>query len=153
METVAPSLASRPMTDAKAAMNDWNAQIIAEFRANGGKAAQFGDAPLVILHTIGAKSGALREIPLVALVQGDDMYVFASRGGAPTNPDWYHNLKANPEIDVEYGTERFRARLRELPTDEGQARLADQGELHANFAEYVTSAAPRIIPAFAIERL
>ena len=65
--------------------------------------------PLVILHTIGAKSGELREIPLVTLVEGDDLYVFASKGGAPTNPDWYYNLKANPEITVEYGTETFTA--------------------------------------------
>ncbi len=64
-------------------MNDWNAQIIAEFRATGGKAAQFGDNPLVILHTIGAKSGELREIPLVAFVEGDDLYVFASAAGCP----------------------------------------------------------------------
>ncbi len=133
-------------------MNDWNAQVIAEFRANGGKVAQFGDAPLVILHTIGAKSGARRDIPLVALLDDDGMFVFASKAGATTNPDWYHNLKANPEIDVEYGTDTFRARLRELPTDEGQAKLRAQGELHANFAEYVASAAPRLIPAFAIER-
>jgi F420H(2)-dependent quinone reductase len=59
-------------------MNDWKAQVIAEFRANGGKVAQFGDAPLVILHTIGAKSGGLREIPLVALVEGETLTVFAS---------------------------------------------------------------------------
>ena len=77
-------------------MNDWNAQIIAEFRASGGKAAQFGDNPLVILHTIGAKSGELRETPLVALVEGDDLYVFASKGGAPTHPDWYFNLLSTP---------------------------------------------------------
>ena len=70
-----------------AAMSDWNTQIITEFRATGGKAAQFGDAPLVILHTIGAKTGKLREIPLVALVEGDELIVFASKGGAPDNPE------------------------------------------------------------------
>ncbi len=112
-------------------MNDWNAQIIAEFRATGGKAAQFGDAPLVILHTIGAKSGEVREIPLVAFVEGDDMYIFASKGGAPTNPDWYHNLKANPEITVEYGTETFTATLTELPEAEGQAKLRRPGRADA----------------------
>ncbi len=133
-------------------MNDWNAQIIAEFRATGGKAAQFGDAPLVILHTIGAKSGALRETPLVALVEGDDLYVFASKGGAPTSPDWYHNLKAHPEITVEYGTETFTATLTELPEAEGQAKLKAQGALMPQFLEYITSAAPRIIPAFHIAR-
>jgi len=133
-------------------MNDWNAQIIAEFRANGGRAAQFGDAPLVILHTIGAKSGELREIPLVALVEGDDLYVFASKGGAPTTPDWYHNLKATPQITVEFGTETLTADVTELPEDEGQAKLRAQAELMPTFGEYITSAAPRIIPAFHIAR-
>ena len=114
-------------------MSDWNAQIIAEFRANGGKAAQFGDAPLVILHTIGAKSGEVREIPLVALVEGDEITVFASKGGAPTNPDWYHNLKATPEITVEYGTESFTASVVELPEAEGQARLRRRHQAVAQF--------------------
>jgi deazaflavin-dependent oxidoreductase (nitroreductase family) len=133
-------------------MNDWNAQIIAEFRASGGKAAQFGDNPLVILHTIGAKSGELREIPLVALVEGDDLYVFASKGGAPTSPDWYYNLKAHPQITVEYGTESFTADVTEMPEDEGQAKLRAQAELMPQFGEYITSAAPRVIPAFHIAR-
>jgi deazaflavin-dependent oxidoreductase (nitroreductase family) len=133
-------------------MSDFNRAIIEEFRANGGKAAQFGDAPLVILHTIGAKSGAVREIPLVALVEGDDLYVFASRAGAPTNPDWYSNLKANPEITVEYGTETFDAVVTELPEDEGQAKLRSQAELIPTFGDYATSAAPRVIPAFHIAR-
>lgn len=134
-------------------MSDFNQQIIDEFRANGGKVAMFGDAPLVILHTVGAKSGQVREIPLVELVQGDARYVFASKGGAPTNPDWYFNLLAHPEIDVEAPTETFRARLTELPADEGQARLADQAALMPQFGEYITSAAPRLIPVFSIERV
>jgi deazaflavin-dependent oxidoreductase (nitroreductase family) len=137
------------MTD----MNDWNAQVIAEFRANGGKVAQFGDAPLVILHTIGAKSGAVRETPLVALVDGEDRFVFASKGGSPTHPDWYHNLKAHPEIDVEEGTETYRANVVELSEEESVARLDQQVALMPQFGEYVTSAAPRVIPAFKIERL
>lgn len=133
-------------------MDDWNAQIIAEFRANGGKVAQFGDRPLVILHTIGAKSAELREIPLVALVEGDDLYVFASKGGAPTNPDWYYNLKAHPEITIEFGTESFTATVTEMPEDDGQAKLRAQAELMPQFGEYITSAAPRVIPAFHIAR-
>jgi deazaflavin-dependent oxidoreductase (nitroreductase family) len=133
-------------------MNDWNAQVIAEFRANGGKVAQFGDAPLVILHTIGAKSGELRETPLVALVEGDDLYVFASKAGATTNPDWYHNLKAHPAITVEYGTDTFEAVVTELSEDEGQAKLRAQADLVPQFGEYITSAAPRVIPAFRIAR-
>ena len=133
-------------------MSDWNAQVIAEFRANGGKVAQFGDAPLVILHTIGAKSGQVREIPLVALVEGGEMNVFASKGGAPDHPDWYHNLKAHPTITVEYGTETFEAQVAELPEDEGQRRLRAQAALMPQFGEYITSAAPRVIPAFSIAR-
>ncbi len=133
-------------------MNDWNAQIIAEFRANGGKVEQFGDAPLVILHTIGAKSGELRETPLVALDNEDGLFVFASKAGAPGNPDWYHNLKATPEITVEYGTESFTADVVELPEDIGQARLRTQAGLMPQFGEYIESAAPRVIPAFSITR-
>ena len=102
-------------------MSDWNTQVINEFRANGGKVAQFGEAPLVILHTIGAKSGAVREIPLVTLLQPHRMVVFASAAGSPKHPDWYFNLLANPEISVEYQTETFTARVTELPADEASA--------------------------------
>lgn len=133
-------------------MSDWNTQIIAEFRASGGKAAQFGDAPLVILHTIGAKSGELREIPLVALVEGDTLYVFASKGGATTNPDWYFNLKATPSITVEYGTDTFTANVVELSADEAAAKLQAQAALMPQFGEYIKTAAPRAIPAFSITR-
>ena len=95
------------MSDAPPDMNDWNAKIIEEFRANEGKVASFGDSDMVILHTTGAKSGKPRENPLVALVEGDDMYLVASKGGAPSHPDWYYNLKATPKGELEYGTERL----------------------------------------------
>ncbi|MFN3219257.1 MAG: nitroreductase/quinone reductase family protein [Acidimicrobiales bacterium] len=134
-------------------MSDWNAQVIAEFRANGGKVAQFGDAPLVILHTIGAKSGEVREIPLVALLSDDRMFVFASAAGSPKHPDWFHNLLATPEIEVEYLTETFRARLDSLDDPERGDRLDEQAALMPQFGEYVTSAAPRLIPVFEIVRL
>ena len=111
-------------------MNDWNKAVIEEFRANGGKVAQFGDSPVVILHTIGAKSGELREIPLVALV-GDDggLTVFASKAGAPTNPDWYYNLKANPDITVEYGDRIVRCRGRGAPRSRGAGPAAGPGRV------------------------
>jgi deazaflavin-dependent oxidoreductase (nitroreductase family) len=134
-------------------MSDWNRQVIEEFRANGGKVAQFGDAPLVILHTIGAKSGQVREIPLVTLLDDDGMTVFASRGGSPVHPDWYHNLLATPRIDVEHLSERFVADVVELPADVAAAKLAAQAVLMPQFGEYVKSAAPRVIPAFAIRRV
>ena len=133
-------------------MSSWNEQVIAEFRSSGGKVAQFGDSPLVILHTIGAKSGELREIPLVALVEGDTLYVFASKAGSPSHPDWYFNLKATPTITVEYGTETFTANVVELPAAEAAAKLDAQATLMPQFAEYVKNAAPRVIPAFSITR-
>ena len=134
-------------------MSDWNAEVIAEFRANGGKVERFADAPIVILNTIGAKSGQLREIPLVAMVDDDAIVIFASKAGAPSNPDWYYNLKANPEIDVEFGTEMFRARIDQLPADEAAAKIQTMAGFMPQFAEYVEKAAPRAIPAFGINRL
>ncbi|MET0910577.1 MAG: nitroreductase/quinone reductase family protein [Ilumatobacteraceae bacterium] len=133
-------------------MSDWNTQISNEFRANGGKVAQFGDAPLVILHTIGAKSGALREIPLVALVEGDELIVFGSKAGATDNPDWVYNLRANPAITVEYGTETFTAEVTELSVEDSQAKIQEQAQLMPQFGEYVKTAAPRVIPAFTLTR-
>ena len=131
-------------------MNDWNAAIIEEFRANGGRVEQFGDAPLVILHTIGAKTGRTRQIPLVMLLDGDRRFVFASAAGSPKHPDWYHNLVASPEIDVELDAETIRARLAELDEAESAARLEQQAAIMPQFGDYVTSAAPRKIPAFEI---
>lgn len=131
-------------------MSDWNAQVIAEFRANGGKVEQFGDAPLVILNTIGAKSGEVREIPLVMLLDGDRKFVFASAAGSPKHPDWYHNLIANPEIEIEIGTEKTTARLEPLDDPERGDRLAQMAAIMPQFGEYVTNAAPRLIPAFEI---
>src|SRR5436305_1276650 len=88
--------------------NDWNRAIIEEFRAGGGKVGgQFAGAPLLLLTTTGAKSGQPRTAPVMYLAEGDRMYVFASKGGAPTNPDWYHNLVANPTASVEVGDERY----------------------------------------------
>jgi deazaflavin-dependent oxidoreductase (nitroreductase family) len=135
-------------------MDDWNQQIITEFRATGGKAAQFGDAPLVILHTIGAKSGQLREIPLVALVEGDTLYVFASKGGAPTHPDWYWNMTEAGRAVVEVGTETYDVTVREL---EGEARdvvYAEQASRYPGFGEYAEKTAGiRVIPVVALTRV
>jgi len=82
------------MTD----MNDWNSKVIDEFRANGGKVGgEMEGWPLLLLHHVGAKSGTERVNPLVYQRLGDSVAVFASKGGAPTNPDWYHNVVANPD--------------------------------------------------------
>ena len=134
-------------------MNSFNEKIIEEFRANGGKVGMFADYPMVVLHTIGAKSGKSHLVPLVLTINGDEWILFATFAGSPTNPAWVYNLRANPQIDVEYGTETFKANVVEL--DESAAeRIVDEHTSHSEqFAGYVKSAAPRRIPVFRIERL
>jgi deazaflavin-dependent oxidoreductase (nitroreductase family) len=98
------------------AAQDWNSQIIAEFRANGGKVGgPFEGGTLLLLHTVGAKSGQPRVNPVMYQDIGDGVAVFASKGGAPTHPDWYYNLLANPRVSVEIGTQTlpFVARMAE----------------------------------------
>ena len=133
-------------------MNNWNAQIIAEFRANGGKVESFGDAPMVILHSTGAKSGVERENPLVALVEGDDMYLFASKAGAPNHPDWYYNLTANPKVEIEFGTERFAAEAVEVTGTERDEVYARQVAAQPGFGDY-EKATTRVIPVFRMVRV
>ena len=99
-------------------MSDWNAQVIDEFRSNDGRVAAFARQPLLLLTHRGARSGASRTNPLAYFRDGDAYVIVASKGGAPTNPDWYHNLLANPDATIEVGTD-------ELPVT---ARPADQRE-------------------------
>ncbi|MCB0962068.1 MAG: nitroreductase family deazaflavin-dependent oxidoreductase [Acidimicrobiales bacterium] len=83
-------------------MADFNAQIIDEFRTNGGRVGgPFEGAPMVLLHHTGAKTGTERVTPLMSRREGDDLYIFASKAGAPDNPDWFHNLRANPQTTIE----------------------------------------------------
>jgi len=90
--------------------NDYNRQVIEEFRANGGKVGGVWEGtPLLLLTTTGAKSGERRITPMGYIPDGDRLIVTASNGGAPTRPDWYHNLVAHPEVTVEVGTETFDA--------------------------------------------
>ena len=104
-------------------MSDWNTTIIDEFRANGGKVGgNFEGAPLLLLHTTGAKTGQERVNPMMYRKVGDHYAVFASKAGAPTNPDWYHNLLANPETTVQVGRELRQVRARVADPDE-RARL------------------------------
>jgi deazaflavin-dependent oxidoreductase (nitroreductase family) len=134
-------------------MSDFNRQIIEEFRANEGKVAMFADYPMVILHTIGAKSGETHLVPLVLTVNdADEMVLFASFAGAKKHPVWVFNLRANPEIEIEYGTERFTARVEELPEEEAREKVRIQAGITEQFAEYVSKAAPRDIPVFKITR-
>lgn len=117
--------------------NDWNQQIIDEFRENGGKVGgMFEGAPLLLLHHTGAKTGTKRVTPLVYQPVDGKYAIFASKAGAPTNPDWYHNIVANPDVEIEVGTEKFKASAEVLQGDERDAIWTRQKELMPNFAEY-----------------
>ncbi|MGA2303334.1 MAG: nitroreductase family deazaflavin-dependent oxidoreductase [Acidimicrobiales bacterium] len=133
-------------------MTDFNQRIIDEFRANGGKVGAFGDAPLVLITTTGAKSGKSLVTPLVSQPQDDGtLYIFASYAGAPKNPAWYHNLLAHPEVEVEFGTDRFTATATPLTGAERDAIYSRQKELFPQFAEY-ESKTDRVIPVVALVR-
>ncbi len=120
-----------------AEMNDFNAGIIEEFRANHGKVGGgFEGAPVVLLTTTGAKSGKKRVNPLVSPPDGDVIYVFASKGGAPTNPDWYYNLLAHPEVQVEFGDDTFDAVATQIVGPERDRIYAAHAENFPGFAEY-----------------
>lgn len=136
-------------------MTDWtnfNPKVIAEFRERGGKVALFGDLPLVILHTVGAKSGRLREVPLIVVVDGGELLLFGTNEGASKDPAWCANLRAHPWIDVEYGEERFAAHIVELPEEQAAAKLAKKAETSPQLVDYLAKAAPRRVPVFEIQR-
>ncbi len=133
--------------------SDWNAKIIDEFRANEGRVGgPFEGAPLVLLTTTGAKTGQTRVNPMVYLLDDGTIHVFASKAGAPTNPDWYHNLVANPQVTVELGTETFTATARVLGEDDRSRVFTRQAELSPRFAEYQTKTERRI-PVVALDRV
>jgi deazaflavin-dependent oxidoreductase (nitroreductase family) len=133
-------------------MSDWNEQIIKEFRANEGKVGgYFKDNRLLLLHTTGAKSGKERVNPLVTIEDGQRLVVIASKGGAPSHPDWYYNLKANPQVTVEYGTETFSARAEIAAEPERTELYGKMEEAFANFTEYKQKAG-RVIPVITLVR-
>jgi deazaflavin-dependent oxidoreductase (nitroreductase family) len=134
-------------------MNDWNKAIIEEFRANDGKVGgHFANMNLLLLHTTGAKSGLPRVNPVAYLADGDRLVVFASKAGAPTNPDWYYNIVANPEVSVEVGTEQFQA-LAMIAAEPERTQLFEQmATLNPGFAEYQRKTT-RIIPVIILTRL
>ncbi len=117
--------------------NDWNEQNIREFRASGGKlGGSFEGAPVLLLHTFGRKTGAERVNPLMYLPIEDRLFVFASKAGAPEDPDWYLNLLAHPEIPVEIGAETKMCEGREVTGSERDRIYAEQAERYPQFAEY-----------------
>lgn len=135
------------MSDAQ----EWNATIIEEFRGHDGKVGgQFEGAPLLLLHSVGAKSGKERVNPMMYQAVGDAYAVFASKAGAPSNPDWYHNLLANPEATIEVGTATKTVRARVTEGDERASIWVTQKERYPGFADYERQTS-RQIPVVILE--
>ena len=138
-------------------MSDWNASTIAEFRANEGRiGGYFEGAPVVLLYHRGRKSGRERVTPVMYLPDDGDpdiIYVFATRGGTPTNPDWYHNLTAPGDNSVERGTESYKVTIREVKGAERDRIYAEQARRYPGFAEYERqTAGVRTIPVLELRR-
>lgn len=132
---------------------DFNQKVVDEFRANAGKVGgPFAGRPMMILTTTGAKSGKPRVVPLVYTTDGDNYIIIASKGGAPTNPDWYYNLVANPVATVEVGRETFQVRAREVKGSERRRLFDAQAELMPGFKDYEQKTT-REIPVFVLERI
>ena len=138
-------------------VNRWkqqNVAVIAEFRANDGVVGgRYAGRPMMLLTTTGAKSGVERVTPLNYSADGDRIVVIASRGGTPTHPDWYRNLVANPEVTVEVGTEKYRARARTAEEPERTRLFDQQAALMPFFDEYRKQVTAREIPVVVFERL
>jgi deazaflavin-dependent oxidoreductase (nitroreductase family) len=133
-------------------MSDWNRQVIEEFRANEGKVGgNFAGAPLLLLHTTGARTGQERVSPMMYLDLDGRRYVFASKAGAPSDPDWYRNLVAKPEVRVEVGTETYVATAKPVTGEERDRVYAEQARRYPNFDEYQQKTT-RVIPVVELQR-
>jgi deazaflavin-dependent oxidoreductase (nitroreductase family) len=138
-------------------MSDWNAHVIEEFRANEGRVGgNFEGAPMTLVHHRGRKSGRELVNPMMYLADDEDpdvIYVFASKGGAPSDPDWYYNLVAAGEGEVEVGTEQYPVTVTELKGDERDRVYAEQARRYPGFADYEKkTAGVRTIPVLALRR-
>ena len=132
-------------------LNDFNARIIEQFRANGGRVGEpFENTPLLLLHHTGARTGTARVNPVAYLADGDRYVIFASKAGAPTNPDWYHNLRAHPDVTIEVGTDTLKATAHDVSGEERERLFAVMAERAPNFGEYQRKT-DRLIPVIVLE--
>jgi deazaflavin-dependent oxidoreductase (nitroreductase family) len=133
--------------------NEFNRKLIEEFRENGGKVSgMFAGAPLLLLTTTGARSGQPRVAPLAYTTDNDRLVVIASKGGAPTHPDWFYNVRSNPDVTVELGAEAFPARATILQGAERQRLFDQMAAQMPNFAEYQRNTT-RQLPVIVLERV
>ena len=133
--------------------NAYNKAVVDEFRDNGGHVTgMFAGAPLVLITHTGAKSGKQRTSPVVYTRDGDNIVVIASKGGAPTHPDWYRNLVANPDVTVELPNEKFDVRARTATGEERERLFRAQADLMPNFDEYQKKTS-RELPVVVLERV
>jgi deazaflavin-dependent oxidoreductase (nitroreductase family) len=133
--------------------NEFNRKLIEEFRENGGKVSgMFAGAPLLLLTTTGARSGQPRVAPLAYTTDNDRLVVMASKGGAPTHPDWFYNVRSNPDVTVELGAEAFPARATILQGAERQRLFDQMAAQMPNFAEYQRNTT-RQLPVIVLERI
>jgi deazaflavin-dependent oxidoreductase (nitroreductase family) len=132
--------------------SEFNRQLIDEFRAGGGQVGgMFAGAPLLLLTTTGAKRGQPHVVPLAYTTDNGRYVVIASKGGSPTHPDWYYNVRANPAVTVEVGTESFPARA-SIAEEAERQRLFDQMAAQMpNFAAYQRNTT-RQLPVIVLER-
>lgn len=131
---------------------DYNARIVAEFRANHGKVGgNFEGATLLLLHTTGARTGRALVKPVMYLPDGDRYLVFAANAGADTHPAWYHNLVAHPDVEIEVGDERVPVRAGVLEGAERDEKYARLTKLYPGAADYEAKTT-RVIPVVALSR-
>ena len=130
--------------------NNWNQAIIDEFRANSGKVGgTFAGSTLLLLHTVGAKSGQERINPVAYVSDGERLVIFASKAGAPTHPDWYYNIIANPLVTLEVGTEQFQAQAAIASEPERTSLYNHMVEIMPSFGEYQRKTT-RVIPVITL---
>lgn len=134
-------------------MSDFNESIIAEFRSHGGRVGgRFEGVPVLLLSTTGARTGEPRTSPVVYLADGERWVIFGSKAGAPSNPAWYHNLRATPAARIEVGTETFDVDAVITEGEERDRLFARQAARYPQFDEYASNAGGRVIPVIALTR-
>lgn len=132
--------------------NNFNAQTISEFRKNHGKVGgYFEGAPILLIHSVGARTERLHLVPVMYLKDGTRYLVFASKGGAPTHPDWFHNLKAHPDVEIEIGDDKIRVHAEEIKGPERDRLYGRQSQLYPQFAGYQQKT-KRTIPVVAFTK-